>query len=249
MIRSFKVEDTREVSELINRAKSGYEIEEIKEIQINAIAFVVYEDQYIRGFAYSTINNNDANEKEAQIKLYVDSKSRRQGIGTSLYDHLLDIIKTFKPDILTSYIRVDIENPSSFCDRLGFHKWWGSPELYYNGTSFPEVELEFSKYEDRYFNQYVKMVQECFYEVHKENDIKPYLASEEIVRKYKLNNKDKVYLVLEEEKIMVSVTIGEGTIDNLMVSKAAQGKGYGKKALQFAMNKLLSQGYDEIRIC
>lgn len=94
----------------------------------------------------------------AQIKLYVDSSSRRQGIGKSLYDHLVFTLKELKSDILTSYIKVDIENPRSFCDKLGFHKWWGSPKLYYKEPSFPEVDLEFSQYVDKYFNHYVKMV-------------------------------------------------------------------------------------------
>ena len=48
---------------------------------------------------------------------------------------------------------------------------------------------------------------------------------------------------------MASVTVGEGTIDNLMVSPGYQGRGYGKKALQFGINKMITQGYDEIRIC
>jgi ribosomal protein S18 acetylase RimI-like enzyme len=48
---------------------------------------------------------------------------------------------------------------------------------------------------------------------------------------------------------MASVTIGEGTIDNLMVSQAFQGRGYGTQALQFGVNKMLKQGYDKIRIC
>lgn len=48
---------------------------------------------------------------------------------------------------------------------------------------------------------------------------------------------------------MASVTTSDGEIDNLMVSPTYQGKGYGKKALQFGMNRMLSKGYDEIRIC
>ena len=105
------------------------------------------------------------------------------------------------------------------------------------------------KYEDTYFEQYIKVVQESYYELHKTNDLKPYIATKDIVLKYKLNNKENVFIALENDQIVASVTIGKGTIDNLMVSPDFQGKGYGKQALQFGVNKLLNQGYDVVHIC
>ncbi|ASK63876.1 hypothetical protein CFK37_17775 [Virgibacillus phasianinus] len=70
-----------------------------------------------------------------------------------------------------------------------------------------------------------------------------------MIRKYKLNNKGNVYLALNNEQIMASVTISDGEIDNLIVSPEYQGRGYGKKALHFGINQLLNQGYKDIRIC
>ncbi|WP_420541685.1 GNAT family N-acetyltransferase [Guptibacillus spartinae] len=34
-----------------------------------------------------------------------------------------------------------------------------------------------------------------------------------------------------------------------MVAPSYQGKGYGRKALQFGINKMLDDGYKDIRIC
>ncbi|MFZ3580312.1 GNAT family N-acetyltransferase [Virgibacillus sp. DJP39] len=154
-----------------------------------------------------------------------------------------------KPDLLSAYIRVDLHDPGSFCKKAGFHKWWGSTELFYSGGGFPQSKIEFSVYEDKYFEQYVKVNQECYYPIQKSNDLKPYIASEKVIKQYKLNNKENVYLALDNEEIIASVTIGNGEIDNLIVAPNYQGKGYGKEALQFGMNKLLRQGHKEIRIC
>jgi ribosomal protein S18 acetylase RimI-like enzyme len=249
VIRDFLVKDTIEINDLIKNVDTGYEVDDVKDIQSSSDKFIVYELEHIKGFAYVTMITNDANEKEAQIKLYVEPRSRLQGIGRALYHRLEDFLTEREPDLLSAYIRVDIENPSLFCEKIGFHKWWGSPELLFKGYQFPQVGLEFVAYEDKYFDQYVKVVQEAYYEIHKSNDLKPYLATAESVGKYQLNNKEQVYLALENDRIIASVTIGEGTIDNLMVPSEYQGQGYGRKALQFAMNKLFDQGFEEIRIC
>lgn len=55
--------------------------------------------------------------------------------------------------------------------------------------------------------------------------------------------------MLNGDEIVASVTTGDGEIDNLMVNPAYQGKGYGRKAMQFAMNKMLDAGYEKIHIC
>lgn len=55
--------------------------------------------------------------------------------------------------------------------------------------------------------------------------------------------------MLKNEQIVASVTTGEGILDNLMVVPSYQGNGYGRKALQFGMNEMLEEGYEEIRIC
>ncbi|MFD1738649.1 GNAT family N-acetyltransferase [Bacillus salitolerans] len=250
MIRSYQDDDFKQVTQLINRARSYYKMLVSNEIKENSVEFIVYvEQEVILGIAYATSLINDAKESEAQIKVFVDNPYRLRGIGKSFVRYLEKELSKRNADIITSCIRVDLENTSKFCHKVGFEKWWGSPELFYVGTGFSEVMENFVRYEDKYFDSYLKVVQESFYDVHVINDIKPYLVTEEIVKRYKLNYKENVYLLLKEDEILASVTIGRGTVENLMVSKIAQGKGYGKKALQFAINMLLSQGYKEIRIC
>lgn len=246
-LREYKMEDSEELSDLISNIDTGYEVDELSVIEKKADSFIVYEDEVLKGFAYVMISEQDI-EIRGDIKIFVGSEWRRHGIGTALYQELVKCLDTEKLDVLTAYIRVERMNPEAFCKQLGFEKWWGSPNLYYRGTGFPEVNLEFVKYDDRFFNQYVKVVQDCYDWISKSNDIKP-LASEESVKNYQLKNKDALYLALDNDRIMASVTIGDGEIDNLMVAPAYQGQGLGKKTLTFGMNKLLNQGYEEIQIC
>jgi len=249
MIRDFRQEDTEQLDNLIKNIDTGYEIDNSIYIQENAPKILVHEQDMIRGFAYATVTTNDANEREIHIRLYVEPQSRSIGIGTALYNELERYLIGLDADLLTAYIRDDCNKSSSFCYKMGFEKWWGSPELLYSGANFPDVDLNLIKYEDTYFEQYVKVVQESYYELQKANDLKPHITTKDIVLKYKLNNKENVFIALENEQLVASVTIGKGTIDNLMVSPDFQGKGYGKQALRFGVNELLKQGYNEVRIC
>jgi len=249
MIRDYTDRDRDGVLSLIQTIDNEYEVGDIDDIRTNATKFLVYNQNGIQGFAYSTILENDVGKKEAQISLYVEPGSRGRGLGASLYKEMESHLLELQPDYLSSYMRVDVKDFGRFAEKMGFEKWWGSPVLIYNGDGFPPSDLEFHKYEDKYFQQYVQLNQECYYPITKSNDLEPYIATEEMIETYKLNNKDKVYLVLDGDQIIASVTIGDGTLDNLLVSPEYQGKGYGRKAFQFGVNKVVKQGYNEIQIC
>ncbi|MEB3054997.1 MULTISPECIES: GNAT family N-acetyltransferase [Bacillus] len=250
MIRVYREkEDKVSILNLIKSMGIEEEVGSLDDIVLNSTHFLLYEQNGIEGFSYSSVYTNSAGESIAQISIYVEPDSRLKGIGSTLYKAMEEVISKTKPDFVCTYMRVESENPIGFAKKMGFEKWWGSLESVYKGGTFPKADIELIKYEDRFFDQFVKMVQECYYELHEKNDIKPYLAPEDGVKKYKLNNKNNVYLVLENEQIVASVTTGEGILDNLMVVPSYQGNGYGRKALQFGMNEMLEEGYEEIRIC
>lgn len=211
--------------------------------------FLYKQDGEIRGISSVRLLYNDAKEKEVQTQVFVAPDYRNIGIGKSLYKKAEEISRDSGADLMTIYVRTDFHHSYQFCEKLGFQKWWGSPELLYEGEGFNEVELPFSVYEDKYYDQYVKMVQDAFYEVQKFNDLKPYMATEEIINMYQLNNKENVYLLLDGEELLASVTVGEETLENLMVSPNHQGKGFGRKALKFGMNQLHKRGVRRVSIC
>lgn len=250
MIRPFRYNDYENIDEIIRTVDTDFEQDDVELIAAQANVFLVYDDGQINGFAYATISTDDNQEEEIEVKLYVEPKSRKQGIGSKLYHKLIESLDLTNSKAIISYIRVDLNDPTGFCEKLGFSKWWGSPELIFKGAKFPDLDITFHHYKDKFYEQYRGIKNECYYEIQRSNDIKPYtypFSDEE--REQLLKNRENVYLVLDNDQIVASVTIGDGEIDNLMVAPTHQGKGYGKKSLQFAMNNMLDQGYDEIRIC
>ncbi|EJQ41872.1 hypothetical protein IEE_04362 [Bacillus cereus BAG5X1-1] len=250
MIRAYsEKEDWIGTLNLIKSMGIEEEIGSLDDIVSNSTHFLLCNRNGIEGFAYASFYTNSAEESIAQISVYVEPGSRLKGIGSALYKEIEECISEMKPNFVCTYMKVGSENCIGFAKKMGFERWWGSLELIYKGGSFPKTDMTFIKYEDRFFNQFVKMVQECYYELHEMNDMKPYLASEDSIKKYKLNNESNVYVTLENEQLVAAITLGEGTIENLMVARSHQGNGYGRKALQFGMNKLLEDGYEDIRIC
>ncbi|MEI5905871.1 GNAT family N-acetyltransferase [Bacillus spongiae] len=247
MIRMYSEKDDKEkLLRLIEKMGIEEEIGDIDEVMTNSKHFLLYEQDGIRGFSFSSSYLNHE-ESIAQISLYVEPKYRLKGIGSELYKEMEKLISETKSDVLCTYMSVESENPVEFAKKMGFEKWWGFRELVYRGGAIPKPDIEFIKYDDRFFDQFVKVVQDSYYDLRKKNDIKPYRSSEEMVKKYQLNN--NVYITLHNEQIVASVTTSKGEVDNLMVAPSYQGKGYGRKALHFGMNKLLEEGFEEIRLC
>jgi GNAT superfamily N-acetyltransferase len=216
-------------------------IDILRDIHNQARKFLVYDEKVIKGFAYAVRVTEEENEWTIQV--YVDTKERRKGIGTALHQELLRYLESEKPNVLVTEFRVDINDSTAFFQRHGYKKWYGCPNLLYKGTIQYDVDINFVNYEDKYYMKYAKCRQECFYELRKRYDFKPYLIplSEED-RTCLLKEKDSIYLTLNKEEIIACVTIKNGCIDDVMVSPLYQGSGYGKKTTQFAINKALSQG-------
>lgn len=83
-----------------------------------------------------------------------------------------------------------------------------------------------------------------FYELRKLNDFQPYLCCElnEEKRKEFLDNKENLFLLLNNEKLVASVIVYKnGFIGDMFVLPSYQGKGYGKKSMQFDINKDISK--------
>ncbi|MCA0972124.1 GNAT family N-acetyltransferase [Halobacillus litoralis] len=222
--------------------------EKLKEDIGNAEQVLVYEQSGVKGVScYSTYENSE--ESIAQMSLYIDPEYRRSGLGANLYKETEKLIAERDSDFVSVYLSESQEDGLQFAESMGFVKWWSSPELIYRGKPFSKTNGEFVKYDNVLYESFRKVVQDAYYDLHEKVDIKPYTASDDIVKQYQLKNKDRVYVVVQGEEVVASVTVGDGEIENLMVAPDHQGKGYGREALKFGVNTLLSEGYPEVRLC
>lgn len=247
MIRKFKAEDLDRLVEITKKGCIEEESDIVSYFKDDNNKSIVYEDDQIKGFASCEIWDEET--KIINVHLYVEPEERRKGIGTALYKGIEKYIQEIKPNIIGTDFIVNKEDISPFYKKLGFKKWFGCHEMIYKGTCEPELDVKFIPYEDKYYEQYKKCRQDCFYELRKENDMQPYRCEYgEGNREETLKKKDCIYILIDKEELIASVMIENGYLDHIIVSPAHQGKGYGRKTTQFAINKALSQGNNLIKL-
>ncbi len=107
-------------------------------------------------------------------------------------------------------------------------------EMKYEKDPIEKSDIKCIPFSQKYFQQYMKIYNACFYEMRKSLDIKPYdfLSDYEQIRE---KSKD-IFLLISETEIIGSVACYGSEIDDLIVNRKFQHKGYGKQLLLWGMN-------------
>ncbi len=243
MIREYKLEDK---VQLVNIVKQDIMIDEtnITFVTDNSNRIIVFDDTKAGIIGFSTFRIWGKDNNKADVYTYVVPNSRKEGIGTLLYHEIMKNADQVNLTFISSRIKVDKDDTTSFYEKLGYKKWYVDLDLHYQGSEQPESDLKFILYEDKYFEQYAEELRTSFYELRKTNDFQPYLCCDlnEEKRKELLDNKDKLFLLFDNEKLIASILVNNDKIDDVFVIQSYQGKGYGKKIVQFAINKAIKNG-------
>ena len=250
MIREFSIEDKEQLVKIV---KQGIMIDEedINFITDNSNKIIVFDDIEAGILGCSTFRIWEKDNNKADIYTYVVPRSRRKGIGTLLYQEIMKNVDDIDLEFVSTRIKIDKDDATSFYKKSGYEKWYGDLRLYYHGAKQPNSDLKFVHYEDKYFEQYAEGLRTSFYELRKANDFQPYFCCElnEEKRKEFLDKKSNLFLLLDNEKLIASVSVyNNGIIDDVYVLPCYQGKGYGKKIMQFAINKALKNENKHISI-
>lgn len=106
----------------------------------------------------------------------------------------------------------------------------------YEKEPIEKSDIKCIPFSQKYFQQYMKIYNACFYEMRKSLDIKPYdfLSDYEQIREKSKN----IFLLISETEIIGSVACYGSEIDDLIVNKKYQNKGYGKQLLLWGMNHI-----------
>ncbi|WP_433747755.1 GNAT family N-acetyltransferase [Falsibacillus pallidus] len=115
-------------------------------------------------------------------------------------------------------------------------------EMQYIGGKV-ESKLNLTAYSDEFYDNYQKIYNECFYDMRKALEVKPYnfySSKEQIVEK-----KNNIYLLIQNEKLIGSVACYGNEIDDLIVNKEFQGQGYGTQLLYWAINNIQNNSRDK----
>lgn len=99
-------------------------------------------------------------------------------------------------------------------------------------------------FESKYFQEYMKIYNTCFYDMRESLDIKPY----NFLSEYKQIHEKNIFLLVNKDEIIGSVSCCGNEIDDLIVNKKFQNKGYGKKLLLWAMNNIRQSSNEPISL-
>ena len=106
----------------------------------------------------------------------------------------------------------------------------------YTGDSVTADNVKLLPFSEKYYSQYERIYNECFYDMRKALDIQPYSFLSDIQQ---LNGKkENIFLLMENETIIGSVGCFGAEIDDLIVNKMYQGKGFGKQLLLWAIGHI-----------
>ena len=109
-------------------------------------------------------------------------------------------------------------------------------EMKYVKDNIEKNSISCIPFEQKYFQQYIRIYNACFYEMRKSLDIEPYNFLSGYIQ---IGEKSKdIFLLVSEEEIIGSVACYGNEIDDLIVNKKFQNKGYGKQLLLWGMNHI-----------
>ena len=117
-------------------------------------------------------------------------------------------------------------------------------EMVFDKTLKYQNDIICVPFQEKYWDEYMKIYNECFYKMRKELEIEPvnyYYDYSQI--KDKIND---IFLYLRNEVIIGAVSCYRNELDDLIVEKSFQGQGIGQKLLLWGMNHIKKQGYEKI---
>ena len=119
-------------------------------------------------------------------------------------------------------------------------------EMKHANASIEKSNIVCISFEASFFQEYMRIYNECFYEMRKALDIQPY----HFLHDYKqiADKVQDIYLLVDQGEIIGSVACYGNEIDDLIVNHQFQHKGYGKQLLLWAMQHIRERSNDPITL-
>lgn len=107
-----------------------------------------------------------------------------------------------------------------------------------------QVDIECIRFDKRFFEEYKRIYNECFYDMRKSLDIKPFCFLSDYTQiQDKINN---IFLFMDNDSIVGSVACYGNEVDDLFVNKKYQGQGFGRQLLLWAMKYITRKNNNPI---
>ena len=119
-------------------------------------------------------------------------------------------------------------------------------EMKYINAMVEQSNIVCIPFEKKYFQEYMRIYNECFFEMRKVLDIHPYNflnAYEQIAEKV-----EDIYLLVDRGELIGSIACYGNEIDDLIVNKKFQHRGYGKQLLLWGMQRIREKSKEPITL-
>lgn len=108
----------------------------------------------------------------------------------------------------------------------------------------PNSDINCTPFQKRYWNEYMQIYNECFYDMRKDLEIEPLnFYSDYSQMENKIND---TFLYFQYGVIIGAVSCFGNELDDLIVNKPFQKRGYGQQLLIWGINHIFKQGYSEV---
>ena len=111
-------------------------------------------------------------------------------------------------------------------------------EMTYTQRTEQRSSISLVPYSKEYQEQYKKLYNECYHEMREALGIRPFDFIQD--DSFFDEGMDQVFLLLEKDELIGSVALKGNEIDDLLVKRSHQGKGYGRQILLWALENIQS---------
>lgn len=258
MVREYNKNDIDAIIRLFdvhNELSDFEQKEKRKELEDGAKVLVYEDNDDIKGICSYSYYKNSQIGNCASIIMSINENYKFKEVADSLWKSVQTLLKEKGVVYISTFYNEKYNQWNDFYSEKQFEKWFVTHDMIYKGDKCKETKLTFRNYEDKDFDIYYANLCDCFYQLRKENDIKPYniytgLSSEryEKVKKEMEELKDYIYLFYDGEKFVGSSMIKDGEIDDLYVVPELQGNSYGRKIMEASLNLAIQRNFDKITL-
>ena len=117
-------------------------------------------------------------------------------------------------------------------------------EMQFSSKTIQESDIILEVFSDDFYSEYKKIYNQCFFDMRKSLNVEPYNFYSSIEQLD--NKKQNIYVLLEGNTLIGSVACYGNEIDDLIVNKAYQNKGIGRKLLLWAIEHIRSNNNEPI---
>ncbi|MFD1676851.1 GNAT family N-acetyltransferase [Alicyclobacillus fodiniaquatilis] len=122
--------------------------------------------------------------------------------------------------------------------------------MQYRGTvqMVDDLNLDVRPYEDSIFEQWIKGFGDAYRQLFMEADMEPEDEDKEGNRRWANENRGNLFTFFDGSEFIGSCHLRDGYIRSMFVCPQHQGRGYGKRILQYIIAQAQTQGSDLIRL-